>query len=77
MEPFRPLVDFEITKSIPKRFEKEEKRKIITLLSKEIMISGKANTCLNSIKIYTKSVMKALTLGDTSLIEFPEINYEL
>lgn len=77
MEPFRPLVDFEVAKSVPLRFEKEEKRRIISLLNKDIVISGKTNTCLNSIKIYTKSVMKALTLEDTSLIEFPEIGYEL
>lgn len=77
MEPFRPFVDFEVAKSVPLRFEKEEKRRMISLLNKDIVISGKTNTCLNSIKIYTKSVMKALTLEDTSLIEFPEIGYEL
>lgn len=77
IEPFRPLVDFEVAQYVPLRFEKEEKRRMISLLNKDIKISGKTNTCLNSVRIYTKSVMKALTSGDISLIEFPEISYEL
>lgn len=77
MEPFRPLVDFEVAKAVPLRFEKGEKQKMISILNKDIKISGKTNTCLNAIKIYTKSVMKALTLENAELIEFPEICYEL
>ena len=77
MEPFRPLVDFEVTKAVPLRFEKDEKQRMISLLSKDIMISDKTNTCLNAIKIYTRSVLRALALEDTSIIEFPRANYEL
>lgn len=77
MEPFRPLVDFKVISALPKKFEKEEKSRVLSLLSDDIMIADSQNTYLNAIKIYTRSVLTAITEQDASLISFPKMSYEL
>lgn len=77
MEPFRPLVDNIVKNMSPKLFEKNEKQKILSLLNKEMLIDGRENTLINTVKIYCKSVFSAIEENDISLIKFPVMNYEL
>ncbi len=75
MEPFRPVID-RLVKSInPQKFETEEKRQILSVLSMEIIIDGKKQTLLNAMKIYTKSIFMAIENGDAADIKF--YRYEL
>ena len=75
MEPFRPIIDRFVKKLDPDKFEPEEKRKILTLLSEEFIIDGRKQTLLNTMKIYSKSVFDAIEQGDASCIRF--YKYEL
>lgn len=70
MEPFRPIVDRKVKEIMPQKFEKEEKRLVLELLSDEFTIDGKRQTLLNTIKIYTKSVLSAIENDDPSYIKF-------
>lgn len=75
MEPFRPIIDRFVKKLDPDKFEPEEKRKILALLSEEFIIDGRKQTLLNTMKIYSKSVFDAIEQGDASCIRF--YKYEL
>ncbi len=75
MEPFRPIVDRCVKNYNPTKFDKDEKRILLSLLSSEISINGRTETLLNAIKIYTKSVFEAIDSADASLIRF--YKYEL
>ena len=75
MEPFRVIVDRKVKEVMPDKFEKEEKRLVLELLSDEFFIDGKKQTLLNTIKIYVKSVVAAIESNDISIIKF--YNYEL
>ncbi len=75
MEPFRTIVDRKVKGYMPQKFEKEEKRLLLELLSDEFIIDGKKQTLLNTIKLYVKSVIVAIESNDVSYIKF--FNYEL
>jgi CRISPR-associated endonuclease Cas1 subtype II len=75
MEPFRPIVDRVVKSNDPQKFETEEKRQILSILSMELFLDGKMQTLLNAMKIYAKSVFEAIESGDTSKIKF--YRYEL
>lgn len=75
MEPFRPIVDRFIKLNLPKDFDHQEKMDILSLLSSEFIIDERKQTLLNTIKIYTKSVLDAIEEKDPSLIKF--YRYEL
>lgn len=75
MEPLRPIIDRFVKESAPQKFESEEKHSILTLFAREFVIDGRRQTLLNTIKIYTKSVLDALTSGDISMIKY--YKYEL
>lgn len=70
MEIFRPLIDDLVIKMNPQKFETEEKREILTILEKEIIIDGRREIFLNGAKIYCRSVFESLSQGDPSLIKF-------
>ena len=70
MEPFRILVDREVTEMKLLQFEHEEKMQLVNILNQEIQIDGKTQYVNNSIKIYCKSVFDALEEDDSSLIRF-------
>ncbi len=70
MEPFRPFVDVVVKDMNPKKFDKEEKVKLYSLLNDEFTVDGRTQTLLNAIKIYCKSVFDAIEQNDTSLIRF-------
>lgn len=70
MEPFRPLVDFEVKCLQPEQFEHDEKMEMLKVLQREVIISGRKENVNNAIKIYCKSVFDALNEQDSSLIKF-------
>lgn len=70
MEPFRILVDREVTEMKLLQFEHEEKMQLVNILNQEIQIDGKKQYVNNAIKIYCKSVFDALEEDDSSLIRF-------
>lgn len=70
MEPFRILVDRKVFDLQPQKFEQEEKRELIYMLSDIVVIDGKNNYISNAIKIYCRSLFEALNEGDISLIKF-------
>lgn len=72
MEPFRPVIDKMVKEMNCSTFETEEKRNLQTILNNEFVIDGKRQTLINTIKIYTKSVLEAIETGDTSLIKYCE-----
>lgn len=72
MEPFRPVIDKMVKEMNCSTFETEEKRTLQTILNNEFVIDGKRQTLINTIKIYTKSVLEAIETGDTSLIKYCE-----
>lgn len=75
MEPFRILVDRQVKKHLPEKFETEEKRVMLQILQQEVLIGGRKEYVSNAIKIYCKSVFDALSANDVSLIKFYQ--YEL
>ena len=70
MEPFRILVDRKVYKMCPQKLEHDEKMQLVNLLNDEIFIGGRKEYINNAIKIYTKSVVDALSEEDASLIRF-------
>lgn len=70
MEPFRILVDREVTEMKLLQFDHEEKMQLVNILNQEIQIDGKTQYVNNAIKIYCKSVFDALEEDDSSLIRF-------
>ena len=72
MEPFRVLVDRCVYEMNPQKFESDEKKKLYYMLSNTVKIAGRNEYVSNAIKIYTKSVLDALSDKDVSLIKFYE-----
>lgn len=70
MEPFRPLVDYEVKHLMPEKFEHDEKMEMLKVLQREVVIAGRKEYVNNAIKIYCKSVFDALNEKDSSLIKF-------
>lgn len=70
MEPFRILVDEEVYRMKPEKFEHDEKMCMVNILNREIIIDGKRNYVNHAIKIYCKSIFDAMNEQDVSLIRF-------
>ena len=60
MEPFRPVIDREVKRVIPTKFESKEKQQILEIFNKEILIDNKNQTIINAISIYVRSVFQFL-----------------
>lgn len=75
MEPFRPIIDRFVKENIPAKFEKDEKHAVLSILNNEYIIDSRKQTLTNAIKIYARSVLEAVEIGDVSLIKF--YKYEL
>ena len=43
----------------------------------DFVVDGKANTLMNVIKLYVKSVFAAIEQNDASLVKLAEVKYEL
>lgn len=70
MEPFRPIVDMEVYNMELKKFDTDEKLKLVDLLNKEVIICDKKQYLNNAVKIYCKSVLDALDSKDISKMRF-------
>ena len=70
MEPFRVLVDKEVLEMKFEEFEVDEKRRLVNILNREVVIDGKVQYVNNAVKIYCKSVFDALNENDSSLFRF-------
>ena len=70
MEPFRVLVDRKVRSVWPAKFEHDEKIMMLDIFNQEVYIDGRKQLVNNAIKIYSKSVLDALSEGDISLIKF-------
>lgn len=75
MEPFRPLVDMIVFDLEPQKFEKEEKLEVLKVLNLYVVINSQKNSLINAIRIYCKSVFRAIEEQDLTVICYPE--YEL
>lgn len=70
MEPFRIVIDRKVHQMRPPKFESEEKMELVNLLNSEVIIAERKEYLNNAIRIYTKSVLDALSEKDVSLIRF-------
>lgn len=75
IEPLRGLVDRVIVNMDSNQFSKDEKYRLIGILSEEVRIYNKTYTLTDAIRIYCKSICDALSQSDLSLVRF--IEYEL
>lgn len=73
MEPFRILVDELVKEHDFQRFDIDEKHQMLELFQKEVIIAGAKQVVTNAIKIYTKSVLDALTEQQPERIIFYEL----
>lgn len=75
MEPFRILVDRQVSKMELAEFGSEEKIKLVDILNHTVLIDGYNEYVSKAIRIYSKSVFDALNECDLSIIKFYQ--YEL
>lgn len=73
MEPFRILIDRQVTSMEFEEFTHNEKMQLVNVLNYEVKIDGKIHYVNNAIKIYCKSVFDALNENDSSLIRFYKV----
>ena len=72
MEPFRPICDRAVYEMYPVEFGNDEKKQLADILNEEVVIDGKKQYVNNAIKIYTKSVLDALSADNSEIIRFYE-----
>ena len=72
MEPFRPLVDRCVIDMEPKAISPDEKRQLVDVLNKEVIIDDRKNVLINAMRIYTKSVFDAINEQDIHCLRFYE-----
>ena len=71
MEPFRPFIDARVRDLEPKTFGKEEKHEMIAVFNRVLSIEGKQQFFLTALRLYTRSVLRALDTGEVADICFP------
>ncbi len=67
MESYRILVDRQVVTVPPEEFTKEDKYRLWDILNDIVIINGKRQTVLNSIKIYSRSVLESLNTNEINL----------
>lgn len=75
MEPFRPLVDQRVVQMKLTKFEHEEKMQLVSLLNKEVQLSGKTYHLDYALRMYCQGLFSALQSGNPE--ELRLIQYEL
>jgi len=73
MESFRPIIDGWVYHHDYQEFDWASKLQIIDLLNQKVRINEAEQTVINSIEIYTKSILNAVSSGDISGIKRIEI----
>lgn len=75
MEPFRPIVDRTVLNMDLKKFEHEEKMRLVDIQNHQVRIKNRDEYVSNAIQIYCRSVFDAINHRDVSEIVFYQ--YEL
>ena len=70
MEPYRPLVDRVVYDMRPNEMNKEVRLRLIDVLNRQVTISQSRQYVSNAIKIYCKSVFRALEENDMEELRF-------
>lgn len=70
MEPYRPLIDRLVYDLRPSEMNREVRLKLIDVLNKQVTIAQSRQYVNNAIKIYCKSVFRALEENDMEEIRF-------
>ena len=73
MEPFRVLADKTVIEKQWQEFTTKEKHEMIEILHETVLIGETAQTVLNAIKIYTRSVFDAINERDISYLRFAKL----
>ena len=61
MEPFRPLVDYKVSKlNLKNELSQEDKYMLLDVLNEEVYINGQRTTVLNAMQIYVRGVFSAI-----------------
>lgn len=75
MEPFRPIADSLVKKEKFEKFETDEKRRVLRMLSYEVLINGKKELLSNAMGVYCHSIFDAINDNDPSLIKFYDYEF--
>jgi CRISPR-associated endonuclease Cas1 subtype II len=70
MEPFRPVIDETVVGMMPEELNTENKKMLLNILNREVMIDEKRNFLNNAIRIYCRSVLDAIIENNTDLLRF-------
>ncbi len=70
MEPYRPLVDRIVYDLRPTELSKEVRLKLVDVLNQHVVISQSKQYVANAIKIYCKSVFRAMEENDMEELRF-------
>ncbi|WP_238989554.1 type II CRISPR-associated endonuclease Cas1 [Staphylococcus sp. MI 10-1553] len=75
MEIFRPLIDYLVLKNVEQQFETDQKRAILNILNRRLIVDNKRYFFLNAVEIYVDSLFKYLSSGDIEVIKIPTWTY--
>lgn len=75
MEPFRPIVDRQVYRLLPKVFDKDEKRFMLDILNVQVRIREKKYYLSQAITFYCRGIFSALDENDLDKLVF--YSYEL
>lgn len=70
MEPYRPLIDRIVYDLRPKEMDKQVRLKLVDVLNHQVTISNSRQYVGNAVKIYCKSVFRALEENDMEELRF-------
>ena len=73
MEVYRPIVDVIVKQHIAEDFGRYEKRRLLNLFNKKVMIKNRKQYIPNSIEIYVDGLLKFLDSGNRDLLAFPNL----
>lgn len=75
MEVYRPFIDIIVKENVYNSFEQKEKRKLIEIFNKKIIIKNKRQYLTNSVEIYVDGVIKYMNSKKVINIDFPKFKY--
>lgn len=73
MEVYRPLVDVMVKQNITDNFGSYEKRYLLDIFNKKVIIKNRNQYIPNSVEIYVDSLFKFLYSGDETVLAFPHL----
>lgn len=70
MEPYRPLVDEAVHAMQPQWFTHDEKRQLVQILNRTVVLNNRSELVSNAIRLYCLSVFDAIDHDDVSRIRW-------